>query len=50
MAEARLGLRATGGDVNMAANYIDENRQKRYESRKKAKAEKILEKYAYYNH
>lgn len=43
-AEARVGLRAVGGDVNLAANYIDENRQKRYESRKKAKAEKILEK------
>ncbi|CAH1183807.1 unnamed protein product [Ceutorhynchus assimilis] len=43
-AEARLGLRATKGDVNRAANYINENRQKRYEARKKALAQKILEK------
>lgn len=44
MAEARLGLRATHGDVNLAANYINENREKRAESRKKALAEKILQK------
>ncbi|KAF2899522.1 hypothetical protein ILUMI_06657 [Ignelater luminosus] len=42
-AEARLGLRATHGDVNLAANYINENREKRAESRKKALAEKILQ-------
>lgn len=44
-AEARLGLRATHGDVNLAANYITENRQSRVESRRKAKAERILQKY-----
>ncbi|XP_056638844.1 NEDD8 ultimate buster 1-like isoform X1 [Diorhabda sublineata] len=42
--EATLGLRATRGDVNRAANYINENREKREEARKKAKAEAILEK------
>ncbi|XP_076255328.1 NEDD8 ultimate buster 1-like [Rhynchophorus ferrugineus] len=42
--EAKIGLRAVGGDVNLAANYINENRQKRYESRKKAIAEEILNK------
>ncbi|KAF5282197.1 hypothetical protein FQR65_LT02894 [Abscondita terminalis] len=41
-AEARLGLRATHGDVNLAANYINENREKRAESRRKAMAERIL--------
>ncbi|KAL1505617.1 hypothetical protein ABEB36_005141 [Hypothenemus hampei] len=44
LAEARLGLRATGGDVTLAVNYIDENREKRYESRRKALAEEVLEK------
>ncbi|XP_063904141.1 NEDD8 ultimate buster 1-like [Zophobas morio] len=43
MAEARLGLRATGGDVNKAANYIDENRNSRVQARQKAKAEEILQ-------
>lgn len=42
-AEARLGLRATHGDVNLAANYINEQREKRTESRKKAIAETILQ-------
>ncbi|XP_065159726.1 NEDD8 ultimate buster 1-like [Atheta coriaria] len=41
-AEGRIGLRATNGDVNQAANYINENRNKRIEARKKALAEKIL--------
>ncbi|KAK4886374.1 hypothetical protein RN001_002645 [Aquatica leii] len=41
-AEARLGLRATRGDVNLAANYINENREKRTESRRKAMAERII--------
>ncbi|KAJ8922694.1 hypothetical protein NQ315_007727 [Exocentrus adspersus] len=41
-AEATLGLRATKGDVNLAANYINENKEKRAERRKKAKAEEIL--------
>ena len=45
MAEARLGLRATGGDVNKAANYIDENRNSRVQARQKAKAEEILQRY-----
>jgi hypothetical protein len=44
MAEARLGLRANGGDVNKAANYIDENRNKRLQVRKRAMAEEILQK------
>lgn len=35
VAEARIGLRATQGDVNAAAEYINTNRQKRKESRKK---------------
>lgn len=43
-AEANIGLRATKGDINMAANYINENREKREESRKKAKAARIMEK------
>ncbi|EFA02056.1 NEDD8 ultimate buster 1 [Tribolium castaneum] len=43
MAEARLGLRATGGDVNKAANYIDENRNQRSQARQKALAEEILQ-------
>ncbi|KAH1021119.1 hypothetical protein HUJ04_010676 [Dendroctonus ponderosae] len=43
-AEARLGLRATKGNVNEAADYISENRRKRYEARKKALAEEIYEK------
>ncbi|KAK5643497.1 hypothetical protein RI129_007342 [Pyrocoelia pectoralis] len=42
-AEARLGLRVMHGDVNRAANYINENREKRMESRRKAHAEKILQ-------
>lgn len=42
--EATLGLRATRGDINQAANYINESREKREEGRKKAKAEAILEK------
>nr|CAI5842294.1 unnamed protein product [Callosobruchus analis] len=42
--EATLGLRATNGDVNQAANYINENREKRAQSRKKAKAEAELDK------
>nr|CAH7722938.1 unnamed protein product [Callosobruchus chinensis] len=41
--EATLGLRATNGDVNLAANYINENREKRAQCRKKAKAEAELE-------
>ncbi|KAG5898600.1 hypothetical protein JTB14_020976 [Gonioctena quinquepunctata] len=44
MAEATIGLRATKGDVNQAANYINENREKRAESRKKAQAQAIYEK------
>lgn len=44
-AEATVGLRATKGDINRAANYINENREKREESRKKAQAALILEKY-----
>lgn len=44
-AEARLGLRATGGDVNRAANYIDENRNKRNQIRQKAMAEDILQRF-----
>lgn len=43
-AEARLGLRTMKGDTNRAANYINENREKRAESRKKALAAQILEK------
>ncbi|XP_018565233.1 NEDD8 ultimate buster 1 isoform X2 [Anoplophora glabripennis] len=43
-AEATLGLRATKGDVNYAANYINETKEKRAERRKKAKAEEILKK------
>lgn len=43
-AEATLGLRATKGDVNHAANYINETKEKRTERRKKAKAEEILKK------
>ncbi|KAJ8984421.1 hypothetical protein NQ317_012484 [Molorchus minor] len=43
-AEATLGLRATNGDVNLSANYIKENREKRAEGRKRAKAEEILRK------
>ncbi|CAG9859185.1 unnamed protein product [Phyllotreta striolata] len=42
--EATIGLRATRGDVNRAANYINENRNKRVEGRRKAEAEAILEK------
>ncbi|XP_028146544.1 NEDD8 ultimate buster 1 [Diabrotica virgifera virgifera] len=42
--EATLGLRAARGNVNEAANYINENREKRAEGRKKAEAEAILEK------
>ncbi|CAH1964750.1 unnamed protein product [Acanthoscelides obtectus] len=41
--EATLGLRATNGDVNHAANYIKENMEKRAESRKKARAEAELD-------
>lgn len=44
-AEARLGLRATNGDVNLAANYITENRKSRSEKRRRAMADKILERY-----
>ncbi|XP_066154361.1 NEDD8 ultimate buster 1-like [Euwallacea fornicatus] len=44
VAEARLGLRATSGDVNAAANYIHETRQTRLESRKKNLAQELLEK------
>lgn len=44
-AESRLGLRATNGDVNMAANYINEQRNSREESRRKAMAERIFKKY-----
>ncbi|KAK9870279.1 hypothetical protein WA026_006366 [Henosepilachna vigintioctopunctata] len=40
--EARIGLRATHGDINAAANYINEVREKKKESRRKAKAEEIL--------
>ncbi|KRT81584.1 Ubiquitin [Oryctes borbonicus] len=43
-AEARLGLRATNGDINMAANYINEKRNAREESRRKAMAERIFKK------
>ncbi|XP_022906282.2 NEDD8 ultimate buster 1-like [Onthophagus taurus] len=43
IAESRLGLRATQGDVNMAANHINEIRTKRMESRNKAMAERILQ-------
>lgn len=43
-AEARLGLRATKGNVTEAVDYISENRLKRYEARKKALAEEIYEK------
>ncbi|KAL3266981.1 hypothetical protein HHI36_011129 [Cryptolaemus montrouzieri] len=42
MAEARIGLRATHGDINSAAVYLNELREKKIESRKKAKAEEIL--------
>ncbi|CAH1111063.1 unnamed protein product [Psylliodes chrysocephalus] len=42
--EATIGLRAARGDVNNAANYINENRNKRAEGRRKAQAEAILEK------
>lgn len=35
-------MRATNGDVNLAANYINENRKTRLESRKKAAAERIF--------
>ncbi|XP_017786939.1 PREDICTED: NEDD8 ultimate buster 1-like [Nicrophorus vespilloides] len=42
--EARLGLRSTHGDVNLAANYINDNRNKRIDSRKKALTEKLLKK------
>lgn len=42
-AEARLGLRTHHGDLNLAANYINENRLKRSEARKKALAEEILQ-------
>lgn len=48
-AEATLGLRATKEDVNQAANYINETKEKRAERRKKAKAEEILQKYIKYN-
>lgn len=44
IAESRIGLRATQGDINLAANYINENRERRRESRKRAKAEEILQK------
>lgn len=47
-AEARLGLRATNDDINLAANYINENRRNRSESRRKAMADKILERYKLY--
>lgn len=44
IAEARLALRVNDGQLDRAANYIDENRKKRNESRKRALAEEILEK------
>ncbi|GJQ65644.1 hypothetical protein Trydic_g7734 [Trypoxylus dichotomus] len=43
-AEARLGLRATSGDTNMAANYINEKRNAREESRRRAMAQRIFRK------
>lgn len=43
-AEARLGLRATNGEINSAANYINENRKLRQESRQKGVAERIFKK------
>lgn len=39
VAEARIGLRATQGNVNAAAEYINNNREKRIESRKKTQEE-----------
>ncbi|XP_066257356.1 NEDD8 ultimate buster 1-like [Euwallacea similis] len=44
VAEARVGLRATNGDVNAAANYIHETRQTRLESQKDNLAQELLEK------
>lgn len=35
-------MRATYGDINRAANYINENREKREQSRKKALTDKLL--------
>ncbi|CAH0561061.1 unnamed protein product [Brassicogethes aeneus] len=43
-AEARLGLRVSRGDVNRAANFVNENREKRKEARQKAMADEIMEK------
>lgn len=42
VAEARLGLRATQGNMDAAANFINEKRELRAESRRQAKKEKIL--------
>ncbi|GLV37083.1 uncharacterized protein CBL_02086 [Carabus blaptoides fortunei] len=44
VAEARLGLRATHGNVDAAAEYINENREQRTKSRKKALEDWILNK------
>lgn len=47
VAEARIGLRATNGNVNAAAEYINMNREKRKESRKKTLEEWALNKERY---
>lgn len=47
VAEARIGLRATQGDVNAAAEYINSNREKRKESRKKTLQEWVKNKEKY---
>lgn len=44
IAEARLGLRATFGNVDAAAEYINEQREKRTNSRKKNLEEFLLNK------
>ncbi|XP_018326796.1 NEDD8 ultimate buster 1 isoform X2 [Agrilus planipennis] len=41
--EARVALRANHGDLSLAANFINENRERKAEARKKALAEKILQ-------
>ena len=41
--EATMGLRATHGDVNKAAEFITENRKQREEARRKAAAERIFQ-------